>query len=770
MTVKLRNSLIVFLISLFIFNGLLFLTGSQKSSAEEMDSIDYISQVYVEMPSGFEVANTDVIYKINCPDVLEQIDLEEDESIKGYVTSICFEAKNGGRIYFVNGQACTIDEPVWLDGHCPTSKYSENYEVLAYDDANKNIYIKLKNLENLDDINDVAIWNGSAVEKVKYIYTENLNKKYEIKNSDFYFDVNIKTGNGFRKATNGTIFSIDLILRLRVPFEYLQANFEGITLTIIEGDNNFTLVNNFIGIEQLEKDEQNYCFCEVFAIAYNVKIEQNLTIKANMVYDGATFTAQSISSSLVALWQNVYSDINAGYINDNTRYYYDYIYLDKYYDESTDRLLPEYQDSSISKTIDQSKASHKTYCWVEIGKYINAYSSNFNTLINGCDFIALGTPIRPESSYIYKIPLEDLENANIYFLNGEPGETTSRGARLTVYKDENVFMTLFSTSSGQPYFAYDTNSYYIQNGYIYFKLNMIDTIKQQLANEGYNDEVKVYYSAVNIYGEQVDIQFNSQSISYDENVMTEMSGLKDRIDKLEKDLIKSEQLRQELTETIALLEESIANLEIAYSKLEKKYNNLSQQYIAVLTEVETLRNEKAEAIESLLAEIEAHKVTKETLEAQIAKKDGDVESLQVQLTEVNTSLTEKTQLLETTQSELTSLQNRYDELFAEYHAFIQAANGELQTISSIIHDYKITVASLEKQVADLEKQLEEEKQKNEEKKNTGGCTAGASGCSGSSGLGSSIGAGVGSTSMITAFSLILFMGGIYAKRLCRKKE
>ncbi len=768
MTVKLKNSLIVFLSILFIFNGVLLFSSTKKSKAEEVEGIDYINQIYLEMPSGFDVANTDVIYKINCPDVLEQIELEEDESIEDYVTIISFEAKNGGQIYFVNGQACTTADSVWDTGHCQTSEYSENYEILAYDDANKNVYIKLKNLEELDDINDVAIWNGSAVEKVKYIYAENLNEKYEIKSSDFYFDVNIKTGNGFRKATNGTIFSIDMILRLRVPFEYLQANFEGITLTIIEGNNNFTLVNDFIGIEQLEKDEQNYCFCEVFAVADDVKIEQNLTIKADMVYDGATFTAQSISNSLVGLWQNLYSDINAGHINDNTRYYYDYIYLDKYYDESTDRLLPEYQDSSISKTIDQSKASHKTYCWVEIGKYINAYSSNFNTLINGCDFIALGTPIRPESSYIYKIPLEDLENANIYFLNGELGETTSRGAKLTVYKDENVFMTFFSTSSGQPYFAYDTNSYYIQNGYIYFKLNMIDTIKQQLAQEGYNDDIKVYYSAVNIYGEQVDIQYNSQSISYDENVMAEISGLKDRIDKLEKDLIKSEQLRQELTEIIALLEESIANLETAYSKLEAKYNNLSQQYIAVLTEVETLRNEKAEAIEKLLAEIEAHEVTKETLEAQIAKKDGDIESLQLELSQVNASLAEKTEALAVLEQEKTALQARYDELYAEYQAFIQAANGELQTISSIIHDYKMTVASLEKQVADLEKQLEEERQKNEDKKNANGCAAGLNGCSGSNGSG--IGAGGDSTLTLTLLSLTTFMGVVYAKRMRTKKE
>ena len=770
MTVKLKNCLIALLTVLFVFNGLLFLTGTQKTSAEEMGSIDYIGQVYVEMPSGFEVDNTDVIYKINCPDVLEDIDLEEDESIKDYVTCICFEAKNGGRIYFVNGQACNIDEPVWLDGHCPTSKYSENYEVLAYDDANKNIYIKLKNLENLDDINDVAIRNGSAVEKVKYIYTENLNKKYEIKNSDFYFDVNIKTGNGFRKATNGTIFSIDMILRLNVPFEHLQANFEGITLTIIEGNNNFTLVNDFIGIEKLEKDEQNYCFCEVFAIAHDVKIEQNLTVKADMVYDTTTFTAQSMSSSLVGLWQNVYSDINAGYINDNTRYYYDYIYLDNYYDEGTDRLLPEYQDSSVYKTIDQNKASYKNYCWAEIGKYINAYASNFNTLINACDFIDLSTPISPESAYIYKIPLEDLETANIYFLNGEPSETTSRGAKLTVFKDKNVFMTYFSTFSGQPFLALDTNRYYIQNGYFYFKLNMIDTIKQDLLTAGYNDDIKVYYSVLNVAGEEVTIQYNSQTISYDENVMAEISGLKDRIDKLEQDLIKSEQLRQELMEIIALLEESIANLEIAYNKLEIKYNNLSKQYIAVLTEVETLRNEKAEAIEKLLTEIEAHKVTKETLEAQIAKKDGDIESLQLELSQVNASLSEKIEALAVLEQEKLALQARYDELYAEYQAFIQAANGEIQTISSIIHDYKITVASLERQVADLEKQIEEERQKNEDKKNTGGCAASANGCSGSSGLGSSIGAGIGSTSMLTAFSLILFMGVIYAKRKLTKKE
>ena len=293
----------------------------------------------------------------------------------------------------------------------------------------------------------------------------------------------------------------------------------------------------------------------------------------------------------------------------------------------------------------------------------------------------------------------------------------------------------------------------------YVEVLFYDSVKNQ---------IYVRFDLSNVKGASVDtalIQNNreqGQMFYIDPDDVTSVTLLQQRIAELEEQLSGSNQLTQEQAQEIATLQTSLNNLELAYNGLNNKYVTLNEQYLSVLTMVEELTSERNNAIEEKLIEIQAHKETRERLENQIAEKDGNIEELTAELSSVSSALEEKEQELKVLQDDCAELEKQYVALLTEYNAFLESANGDLEAVSQLLHDYKLQIARLEKQVKELTEERDNLRNELSQEENKNGCLS--SGCSIGSGGSGGIGSGIDSTAFTTGVALSLFGVVLYVKR------
>lgn len=730
MTVKIKNSLIALLVLLFIFNGLLFLAMPQTANAEETENeIDYINQYYRDIPADFDLVYSDAVYKINCPDVREQLGLGTEEvEIRDYVTVISFRASMGYQIYFVNGVPCNLEDSRY--GDYETDLYSDYYEIVAYDDANKNVYIKFKNLDELEYPEDFAIWNGDAVENAQYIYTSDIDKITEITNDMVFF-----SGDGPSVCFDPSCLSYKLKIREDVIFDSIEISF------LVGGEDFSVLVSTYTMEDGLIQN--GYREITIFANGDISTLDKKIKLAATVNYAGKTLTVESRETDTLTVWINLYNNNFVG--------------------GPTQTVLKEY-----------------------ITAHVRSYQKSFQKEVQALTFELFNeeqNKLKP-SDLIFCFNANEMmsDGFEVIFRWGIPIFANTFETHL----EEEIVIRhyggyLYATARIFGYFNKDFDYLKVDEEYVGdYQFNYIDicVIEENLyirINRGRFSELTSDFRIVQNPDHPIKVYANTSTVKYDEynlGLLNEIETLKQQLAEVNKNLGNSnatiDELRgriNTLEQTISSLEETISNLEKAYNALEFKYNALNEKYVSALRENATLREEKTQAIENYMAEIEAHKTTKEMLEAQIATNEGDIASLQAQLDEVNATLAEKEEELKKAQEDLTALEKRYEELETEYQLFIEASDGDLQDLAGIIHDYKITVAQLEKQVAELQSQLEEEREKDDNKKTANGCSAG---CNGSSGSGT--GSGVGSTLTLTSLSMALFAGVVYAKRTRTKKE
>ena len=169
-----RNTVLIILL-LAILSAMLIccftLNSMKKAYAAE---IDYVNQTYSNLPTGFDYQDESVIYKIHCPDVREQLGIgaEEEYETEEFFTTVSFKAAMGCQIYFVNGVPCNLEDSYY--GDYETDLYSDYYDILHYDDTNKNVYIKFKNVSQLSYPEDLCIMSGDKVNPAQYIYISNI--------------------------------------------------------------------------------------------------------------------------------------------------------------------------------------------------------------------------------------------------------------------------------------------------------------------------------------------------------------------------------------------------------------------------------------------------------------------------------------------------------------------------------------------------------------------------------------------------------------------
>ena len=732
MTIKLKKGLIMLLSCLFIFNALLLLASQQTVKAEEPESekeYDYTVQKYTlydeqidaNLPNtdgfgGFgnfeeDEDSRDCVFRIDCPDLSSEYpDLTENELVKNKYIHIAF---NYEYVWFVNGEVRTT-----------MPELLQYVKVLQYDEIKNQIYVDFSiPVMNVacDGVDVSLIQRNREAGEMHYIQKANLIPNVALADTDAFFVADIKTADN--------IYSIKNVLKIRKDVAYLIDN---INVSFLSGAEFFTLNKTIFTIEDGTSDN-GYIIFDVIANGDIFAIQEKVQLKADITYIGKRLTVESTETDILTFWAILIEN--------------------------------DFQGA-------ENFTEYKSYITASVRSYQQSFSSQVKeTTFELFDKEQYG--IFNTENIIFAFNISDV----------------MQGATFRLHWINNLFsldvgptIELFFDSGN----IYGTAQYYyFLTGLTYGKIDDIlyyadvcvveDKIYIHINENPFYQETR-YFSIIakDKDDNEINVYVNNSEIIYDEynqELLEELSNLKQQLADANKNLANSnatiDELRERvnsLKQTIDSLEATISNLETAYNRLDARYNALNEKYVQALTEIENLKAQKNKALEDLLAEVQAHQTTRATLEAQIAEKNGDIESLQAQLDEVNAILSEKEEALKNAQDDLTALEKRYEELETEYQAFLASSSDELVAISALMHEYKMSIGELEKQVAELQKQLEEEKQ---EKKEANGCSAGYNGFGGTTG---GPGSGVDSTFLMTTLGLTMFAGVIYAKRTWTKKE
>ena len=327
MTIKLKKNLIFAMIATFCACAIAFCVnvGTVKTKAEE-PTIDYSELEYVLFSEsitgnlathegfynhmfipGIDYVNK-YVFKIDCPDLsADYPELTESQLVEQKYIYLDFE---GSYLYFVNGKAKSNNDV--LPGYV---------DILQYDEINNQVYVRF-GFDYRTNSYYKLVQNDREAGSMYYTKISDI-----LSQEDFYFDINVRTGNGLRKKTNSTIFSIDMKLVINRTEVDVVFGFESLTLSIIEGQEHYVLLNEELSqIDGIESEDT--IFWEVFVLADNINLEQHVVVQAELVYDGQTYIAQSPRRSLIGLWQNLYDSIFGDTISEESRYYHDYEYTD----------------------------------------------------------------------------------------------------------------------------------------------------------------------------------------------------------------------------------------------------------------------------------------------------------------------------------------------------------------------------------------------------------------------------------------------------------
>lgn len=306
-----KNRWFVFLMTVMMMLSILGCTLAftpKKASAAE---IDYVNQNYVDVPNGFDVTTSDVIFKIHCADITEHFeDPEYREDFGDYVTKISFRASMGCQIYFVEGKACDLEDSESRDFE--TSKYSNYYEILYYDDTNKNVYIKFKNLDKLDsdetvsaDLEDLGLWqvNSTYLNKPQYIHLSAIEQPVTtITNEDVYFTTFVGS-EGRRGWSDYNVCMLEGQLRINQKVAHLV---DAINIEIVEGAEYFTLRQSSFTINDGFGEDGCITF-DLYVIGDMYSITEKVKLKAKITYDEETIVVESIQMDLISQWLGWYS-------------------------------------------------------------------------------------------------------------------------------------------------------------------------------------------------------------------------------------------------------------------------------------------------------------------------------------------------------------------------------------------------------------------------------------------------------------------------------
>lgn len=578
MKIKIRNKLLLALMTVFLCIGLLLcgltINTSRKAYAAE---IDYVNQNYTLLPSGFNVATEDVVYKIHCASIRSHFG--EDEEIEDYVTQISFRASMGCQIYFVEGVACNLEDSSY--GDYQTSKYINYYEVLHYDETNKYVYFKFKNLSQLDadetvdatlaDLN-IIHRDTTYLNAPQYIYLSNIEEPVtEVTPDDVFFASEVTAAHGGKGWTDYNIYSIEYTLKLNQKVSHLVDKIE---ISFVKGGEKFSLYEStFTTSDGL--GENGYIEYDVLTLGDICGIAERVKLQAVVTYGFKTITVESVETDLITLWNGLVDSDFAGH---------DY----------------ETYMSATDKT--------------HIKKLVESYNAGFYTEIKGSqNYFAdydKNTDIKL-TSLIFKIPLTNFRNASFnWFTSYWQGYVYNVSVRIdsdliltaTAYKmktnPDGTVTVAESTITYDDSVAtqiYNSVDYFAYNDCLYVRIKDDSPISSYFPQ---NATRSFGASATDINSASITLQANTATIIYDEynqELLAEIERLKAELAELQILYEEANALSESKIEEINSLKSSLDGLQVDYQNALDEIAYMNEQ-------IEVMRQEYQKKIDQLISE------------------------------------------------------------------------------------------------------------------------------------------------------------------------
>ena len=563
-----KNKVLIILLTA-IFTAMLVcglsLTSTKKAYASE---IDYVNQNYTNLTSGFDFRDEGVIYKIHCPDIRAQLGIEEGE-IEDYVTTVSFKAAMGCQIYFVNGVPCNLEDS--YDGDYQTSIYKDHYEILHYDDANKNVYIKFKNVEQLSYPEDLCIMNGDMVNRTQYIYLSNIQEPVtEVTTEDVFFSTNVVAAHGGKGWTDYNIYSIEFTIKLNQKVSHLV---DSVFVYFVEGSQAFTM-NQVLYTMSDGVGENGYINFEVPVFGDISDITERVKLGAEINCGDKSFIVESKETDLITLWTTLVNNNFSGY---------DY---------------ETYMTDSNKEHIRKLVASYNAGFFAEI-KGSQNYFADYNA----------STDIKL-TSLIFKIPISNFSSASFswdssywqgyvytaYLRIDKNLKLTATAFKMRANEDGSVTVSddiEYNDSVANQ--IYNSVDYFAYDGYLYLRIkddSPIQTYFPQRAERSFSAK------ATNTSYSNLTMQVNTATIIYDDynnELLAQIATLNEQLRELQALLESANALTESQREMINSLQSSLDNLRHDYEGALAQLEYMTEQ-------IEVMREEYQKKIDQLIAE------------------------------------------------------------------------------------------------------------------------------------------------------------------------
>ena len=565
-----KNKVLIILLTA-IFTAMLVcgfsITSTKSVYAEE---IDYVNQNYTNTTSGFDYRDESVIYKIHCPDIRTQLGMEEGE-IEDYVTVVSFKAAMGCQIYFVNGIPCNLEDSYY--GDYETSIYKDYYEILHYDDVNKHVYIKFKNVSQLSYPEDLCISDGSMVDSSQYIYISNIQEPVtEVTTEDVFFSTNVVAAHGGKGWTDYNIYSIEFTIKLNQKVAHLVDN---IYVYLDKGGVAFDLIQSLYTMSD-GVGENGYLNFEIPIFGDISDITERVKLVAEVNYGDQSFTIESKETDLITLWTTLVNNNFSGY---------DY---------------ETYMTDSNKEHIRKLVASYNAGFFAEI-KGSQNYFADYNA----------STDIKL-TSLIFKIPISNFSSASfswdssywqgyVYtaYLNIDSKlKLTAKAFKMRANEDGSVTVSDdIEYNDAVASQIYNSVDYFAYDGYLYLRIkddSPIQTYFPQRAERSFSAR------ATNTSYSELTMQVNTATIIYDDynnELLAQIATLNAQLSELQSLLESANVLTESQRELINSLQSSLDNLLVDYSNAQAQIEYMTEQ-------IEVMREEYQKKIDQLIAENE----------------------------------------------------------------------------------------------------------------------------------------------------------------------
>lgn len=553
-----RYKYIIALLTAFLLTVVGFFALQAPQSAKAL--VNYREQNYKDI--NIAEGNENVVFKIHCPDVRNEYGVDDYDVYK-YVTQISFRASAGWQIYFVNGVPCDWEDIDYRDHD--TSLCSKYYEILDYDDQNKYVYIKFKNLSELDYPEDVGFMydhNETYVQEPQYAYVT-----AEPDVEDVYF---VTGATSSTQSTNKLAFYLCWDENMEAELKEVRINFEMSDTTGCNIDKTLITPADF-------EDNDGQVRIPVTVKDPNKVVKIKATVTVELFGQSMEFTTYSSERSLLYVWKQMIAD---------------------------EEVVLDFEEDvlfEIKRLIAAEESGF--YLKAESGAYINIYdyeqSEDWNV-----DLSVKNTVYRIEDVSLGTDPcvleFRFCNNDDFYYTNIEvEHEDYENGNGISFWESE---LSYWEYERDYPFTTEDrdkvsitedeiTVSYWRDEKYDYFMFDFLENM-----TEG------TELVSCNAYYANVDIALMSSDTEYTESLLAEINNWKNQYETL-----------------LASVTEKEEEIERCYQKI----NGLEAK-ISELNDTITQRNSE---ILSLKSDIETRKETEANLRAQIATLQSEKETL-----------------------------------------------------------------------------------------------------------------------------------------------